>query len=425
MQTSKPGKPWTNCEQEKPLDLSVVFMTHYIPLYQVRVLQTIAARVREFHVLLSTPIEPNRDFTPDWSGLNVTVQKNMTMRRPWKHEAGFTDDLYVHVPTDTQSQLSRIDPDVVMSLELGARSAGAARYCRRNPNTKLILCTYMSEFTENGRGWMRSLLRRRLTRQADAITYNGPSCARYLRDTLHVPGPKLFPLPYAADDRHREATLPHASPEPTRGKFLCVGQLSERKGVVPFARQVIDYCQNHPERELSLSFVGDGPMRGTLESIAPPANLTFKLLGNRPAAELSKLYHQHSAVIAPTLADEWLLVVNEAMHASTPVIGSRYAQAVSSLVRHGVNGWQYDPQDDDSLADVLDTYFATSNAELAAMRSKAQDTVANRTPEWAASGAIDALVALTSNPWREADPIRRADAVRQHADVQLASGLEA
>ena len=115
------------------VDARVVFLTHYIPLYQVRVLQSIAASVRDFHILLSTPIEPNRDFAPDWSGLDVTVQDTWTVRHRWKHRAdkksvGFDDQLYVHVPYDTSSRLRALKPDVVMSLELGARSMGAIRY---------------------------------------------------------------------------------------------------------------------------------------------------------------------------------------------------------------------------------------------------------------------------------------------------------
>lgn len=406
---------WNRTGDRGVMDTRVVFMTHYIPLYQVRVLQEIAASVREFHVLLSTPIEPNRDFQPDWSGLDVTVQKNIMMRQPWRHHAGFTDRLFVHFPTDTQQQLRRLQPDVVMSLELGARSFGAANYCRRNPDTKLVLCTYMSQYTEQGRGWMRNRLRRRLTRQADAITYNGPSCFRYLRDELLVPGPKLFPLPYAADDRTIERGPVERDESSLRGKLLCIGQLSERKGVLPLAKQLVEYCSANPSRQIQLTFVGDGPKRGELESIACPANLDLRLLGNRPAAELAELMCESSVVIAPTLADEWLLVVNEAMHAGVPIVGSVYAQAVASLVRDGVNGWQYDPLNPATLFDAMEWYFSTDDAELAQMRVQTRRSVAERTPTWAAAGAIDAIEASVAAPWREPDPELRASLVKEGA----------
>lgn len=394
---------------QEPIDARVVFLTHYIPLYQVRVLQAIAARVRDFHVLLSTPIEPNRDFAPDWSGLNVTVQKTKTVRRRWRHRSGdkqaaFNDELFVHIPYDTQSQLKSRKPDVVMSLELGARSLGVTRYCRRHPGAHSILCTYMSEHTEQDRGWARSLLRRRLVRRADALTYNGPSCKDYLQ-RLGVPCEKLYHLPYAADDRTVYAGPVRRDDDQTRHRLLCVGQLSERKGVLPMTQQLVQYCQSHPGRNVELRVAGDGPLKGALQSIIPPENLKLKLLGNVPASQLATEMRLAGAVIAPTLADEWLLVVNEALHAGVPVIGSVYAQAVTALIRNGVNGWQYDPVDGDSLAGSLKRYFELTEQQLDDMRNDCRESVSERTPDWAAAGALQAISDLMAQ--REISPAQR------------------
>lgn len=398
---------------EARIDQRVVFMTHYIPLYQVRVFQQIAARVRDFHVLLSTPIEPNRSFRPDWADLDVTVQKTITLRRDWRDRSGFQDPLYVHFPVDTRRQLRRLNPDIVMSLELGARSVGAAAYCRRY-DRKLVLCTYMSEHTERDRGKTRGWLRRRLTRRADAITYNGPSCYRYLHHRLRVPDSKLFPLSYAADDRVYgsaeafDCLEDRKRPVVSRGRLLCIGQLSERKGVVPLARQIANYGSSHPDRELHVTFVGEGPKEAELRSITTPANVTLELLGHCPAANLPCLLTEHAAVIAPTLADEWLLVVDEAMHRSTPVIGSCYAQAVESLIDDGVNGWKYDPLEPRTLSDTLDRYFATPDDQFQSLRHAAQASVAHRTPEWAARGAVAALRELAGPIERSRSPMDRS-----------------
>lgn len=383
-------------ETASVIDARVVFLTHYIPLYQVRVLQEIAASVREFHVLLSTPIEPNREFRPDWSGLDVSVQKCLTVRRKWKHKsAGFDDPLFVHVPYDTGAQLKRLRPDVVMSLELGVRSAGAAKYCRRNPDAKLILCTYMSMHTEQGRGWLRHRLRDRLLDRADAVTYNGPSCRDYLAQ-FDVPESRLFHLPYAADDRSAY-TGPVARDESVvRDRLLCIGQLSGRKGVDRLVGQLQEYCSQRPDATLHVTFAGDGPLRAELQAASLPGNLTLNFRGNVPAAELAGLMETHSAIIAPTLADEWLLVVNEGLQAGLPVIGSLYAQAVTTLVADGINGWQYDPLDDGSLSAVLDRYRSCSDAEMAEMRSRCRDAIAGRTPSDSARGAIDAIRSVTT-----------------------------
>ncbi|KLU04386.1 polysaccharide biosynthesis [Rhodopirellula islandica] len=387
------------------LDTKAVFLTHYIPLYQVRVLQEITKRIRDFQILLSTPIEPNRNFELDWSGLNVQVQKTVTLRRRWRHaKAGFDDPLFVHIPYDTLAQLKRLRPEVVISHELGARSLAAARYCRRS-GARLVLATFMSEHTEQGRGRLRTWARRRLIRAADAITYNGPSC----REVLLVLGAKeeqLFHLPYAADDRTiaNDAERP---PEPqVRRRLLCIGQLSQRKGVLPLVRQASDFCAANNE-SLEITFVGDGPCRGELETLAAgncthdnaaiDSRLTLHVLGNQPAAELPQRMHEHGAIIAPTLADEWLLVTNEGMHAGLPIIGSIYAQSVTTLVQNGRNGWQYDPlatapsSSTLDLSGALTAYLNCDDATIAEMRKNAQQDIQGYTPERSAMGAIHAI----------------------------------
>ncbi len=396
------------------IDARVVFLTHYIPLYQVRVLQSIAASVRDFHVLLSTPIEPNRDFAPDWSGLNVTVQDTLTLRQRWRHRAAdsagaFKDSLYVHFPYDTSRRLRDLKPDVVMSLELGARSLGAIRYCRKHSETKSVLCTYMSEHTEQNRGRMRRRLRKYLLDRADAVTYNGPSCFDHLK-TYGVDDEKMHHFPYAADDRSAYLGPLDREEHQARNRFLCVGQLSERKGVRLLLNQLNEYCRQRPGEHFHITFAGDGPMRAELEAQPLPTNLSLQLLGNITPDALSVEMLRHGILIAPTLADEWLLVANEALQAGLPVIGSVFAQAVTTLVKDGVNGWQYCPTDPGSLASALDRYLALPTNAMVNMRRSARASVQHCTPAWASSGAIDAINAVLGRP--AASPAKNASVCR-------------
>ena len=380
-------------DDQSLIDARVVFLTHYIPLYQVRVLQSIAQAVRDFHVLLSTPIEPNRDFQPDWSGLDVTVQDTWTVRRRWRHPlAGFVDQLYVHLPYDTGQRLRRLQPDIVMSLELGMRSFGAARYCRRE-SAKLMLCTFMSERTETGRGWLRCRLRRWLLRQADAVTFNGPSCRRYLK-RLNVPDHKLHFFPYAADDRTACRAPVCRNDASTRHQLLCVGQLTQRKGVLLLLEQMSQYCLQRPHRKIELTFAGDGPLREAVSNFRVPANLNIEVLGNISPLEVSQSMLRSGALVAPTLADEWMLTVDEALQAGLPVIGSIHSQAVTTLVENGYNGWRFDPAVNGSLEKMLDHYFGHSAERIAAMRESCRASVQHRTPQWAAGGALETIRAL-------------------------------
>ena len=58
---------------------------------------------------------------------------------------------------------------------------------------------------------------------------------------------------------------------------------------------------------------------------------------------MAEVYAKASLFAFPTLADEWGVVVNEAMAAGLPVLGSIYSQAVEELVEDGVSGWVFRP----------------------------------------------------------------------------------
>lgn len=384
----------TKADTELPVvDSSVVFLTHYIPLYQVRVFQEIAKRVREFRVLLSTPLEPNRRFDVDWGGLAVSVQKSICLRRYWRHTMGFADELFVHIPYDTVSRLRALRPDIVVSHELGMRSLAASWYRARNPDCRLVLCTFMSQHTEQGRGWLRGRLRRWLLNRCDAVTFNGPSCRRYLKE-LGVPDTKLFHFPYAADDRVYGLQTPDVDYATNVSRFICVGQLTDRKGVLPLVQRLSDYARLRPQRPMHLTLVGEGPLRAALQGVERPAHFSLAIESDVTPVQLGELYQQHGLALHPTLADEWLMVVNESLHAGLPVLVSRYAQASEALIEPGLNGWVFDPQEAGSLEQHLDTYFAMTSEQWLAMRHEAQQGIADRSPEWAASELISAINAV-------------------------------
>lgn len=352
-----------------------------------RVMQHIAVEVPRTQVLLSVPLEPNRNYALDWGNLDVQVQNNLMLRRPWKHRAGFRDELYVHVPHDTYRRLRQFKPDIVFSFELGFRSFASAVYRRMNPQVRLAYCVCVSEHTEQGRGTARWLLRKLLVRMADAITFNGPSCERYLR-RLGVPSEKLYHFPYAADDRTEPPTAGARVGEPNR-RLLVVGQLNERKGVLPLVDTLSAYCYKNPERAWDLTFIGTGPQEESLRSRVYPANLRVSLRGHVAPSELAPQWVDYGTLVFPTLADEWGLVVNEAMRAGLPVIGSRYAQASTTLIEEGYNGWRYSPDQPAELEAKLERLAGLSAEQLVAMREHARSSVAHITSRAAADQACE------------------------------------
>ncbi|MCT7972269.1 glycosyltransferase family 4 protein [Laspinema olomoucense] len=367
----------------------VALLTNFIPPYRLPLYKAIADRVPDFQVFISTPMEANRSWSPNWDGLNVTVQKNLTLQRSWKHPHGFSENLYVHIPYDTLWSLRQYRPDVVISGEMGMRTAQALLYRKLNPNSRMILWATVSEYSELGRGKLREKLRQVLVPQADALLVNGQSGARYVRQ-FGVSDPSIFFAPYTTNiDPFLAVPLSRGPLDAYR--LLYVGQLVERKGIEPFLSTLERWAKAHPDRTLEFWLVGEGPLRSRLEQQVWPSNLRLRFLGNVEYGKLPEVYAQGGIFAFPTLADEWGLVTNEAMAAGLPVLGSSYSQSVEELVVEGETGWQFRPDEPEEMYSALERSLSMSVAQLEQMRTKARDRIQYLTPDFVADNILKAI----------------------------------
>jgi hypothetical protein len=322
-------------------------------------------------------MEGNRDWPVFWGLLDVTVNRSITIPRSFRNAHGYADQTYTHIPFDTLPQLYHYRPDVIVSSELGVRSLMARLYKLLCPQTRLVIWATLSERTEESRGAARELLRRWLLRGADAVYVNGASGSRYIR-SMGYDG-LISVVPYAADNR---AFLdPGTRRRGSKLRLLYTGQLVERKGLYPFLQCLVRWCSLHPKRSVVLSVVGSGDQLDLLKGIELPPNLQIEFKGSVGFEQLPSQYHGADLYVYPTLADEWGLVVNEAMIAGLPVLGSRFSQAVEELVQDGVNGWLFTPTDEQDTYEAIGRALESDTATLDAMSRRAVETVAGITQQ--------------------------------------------
>jgi len=363
----------------------VLVLTNELPPYRVPLFAQLGKLTRLFRVYLSCdPRNVAAVGRQSCLGFDIFFLKAVFVRKEWLHPGGFRDHGVVHFPIDTYQRLKQERPDVVISGELGLRSMMAWLYCRSmgRDNCRLILWATVSERTEISRGCLRLCLRRFLLRRADAVVTNGQSGLRYVT-RLGASASSVFTVPYVADPLFFRAARPCHSVY-CRKRLLYVGQLSERKGLKQFIAVLQEWASRNIEREIEFVIAGNGPLDAWLRRLRLPRNLRLELLGYVPYSALPDVYGSCGIFVFPTLADEWGVAVNEAMAASLPVLGSVYSQAVEELVRDGVNGWVFRPDDPAGMRCCLERVMNTPAANLARMGALARESVARLTPEWAA-----------------------------------------
>lgn len=374
--------------------LRVALLTNFVQPYRLPFFQAIARKVSAFTVFIATPMEANRPWQTDHQSLDVVQQKSFTWTGGWRHPRGFAEDVFVHVPYDTLWRLWRWRPDVIIAGQMGFQSTLALLYRRLVPSCRLLLWATISDQSEQGRGRLRQGLRRLLVPGADAVLVNGEAGARYIR-RFGVPDSRIFHVPYVTDNAPFLA-LPLRRPPDAERRLLFSGQLIPRKGIDQFVAALTTWAIRHPRQGVEFWLLGDGPLQTKLQQLPLPDNLRLRFLAPIPYQELPGIYAQAGILAFPTLADEWGMVINEAMASGLPVLASLYSQAVEELVSDGETGWVFHPDRAEEMYAALDRALRASPEELAVMRVKARERLAPFTPALAADRVLRALDFVTS-----------------------------
>jgi glycosyltransferase involved in cell wall biosynthesis len=358
--------------------MRLALLTNFIPPYRVPVYEEMERRCADFRIFISALTEKGREWKPDWKNLPVQVQRSFAFSGHWRHPHGFSEQLTIHVPVDTIPRLRRFRPEVILSGEMGMRTVQAALYRRFFPESRLVIWAKLSDFSEQGRGRMRHSLRRFLLRSADAVVVNGEGGARYIR-RFGVDAERIFRAPCTTDLGPFLERPAGRGPE-TRHRLLYSGVFSERKNIVPFLDIAAGWAERHPSRQVEISVLGHGPLQSQLADFRGPENLHVRVLGSVPYQRLPEIYREHGILAFPTLADEWGMVVIEALASGMPVLGSVYSQAVEELVQNHRNGWTFRPDSRQETFEALDAALTRSAGELDDMAEQARASVCHITP---------------------------------------------
>jgi glycosyltransferase involved in cell wall biosynthesis len=135
--------------------------------------------------------------------------------------------------------------------------------------------------------------------------------------------------------------------------LLCLSRLLPHKGIPQYISALRRLMGAVPEGAFTALFAGEGPEAETIERAAKDFPRAIRNLGMVLPGEIPRLFAASDVLVFPTLRDCWGMVVNEALAAGVPVLGSRYAGAAEELIRDSDVGRLIDPLAPDSLDEAL------------------------------------------------------------------------
>lgn len=122
-------------------------------------------------------------------------------------------------------------------------------------------------------------------------------------------------------------------------------------------------------KEIKVLFVGDGPLKLTLQSMIENKRLEnyFQFVGAVPQSRLFEYFKLANLVVIPSVSEPFGLVAIEAMYVGVPVIVSKVG-GLKYITQHNVNALQFEPQNSLDLSSKI--IEIANNAALAESLSK-------------------------------------------------------
>lgn len=265
------------------------------------------------------------------------------------------------VPWGLGQAVRAFRPEVVVTSEFSLPSLVAHRLKRRH-RFGHVIWSDENPVTFAAHGLVRERLRRFCSRRADALMM----CSGEVRD--------LFVDRYAIEPRRVFKCAVHQAPESLRRLLaaaaeparrmvaeeamqarrvvLFVGRLAPVKNLGLALRAFAQAFRGEPGTVLVL--VGTGECADELQRESQRLGIReqVRFAGHRQGVDLFAWYRVASLLILPSTYEPYGAVVNEALVCGVPVVCSTRAGAVR-LVRDGVNGTRFDPEDANALVDAL------------------------------------------------------------------------
>ena len=281
---------------------------------------------------------------------------------------GGSPSKYLGLSAQAVRAARRTRPDVVFAHFLFP-AGGAGLAAARAARVPLVVMAHGQDVANCDRAILR-LLTRPVVRGAAAVIANSRWLARRL--TGHFPGLEPEVIDLGVDlGEFSPVTGARTGFDGEHPRFICVGALIERKNVVGLADAFAAYGRG------SLTYVGDGPLRGALEG-----RPGVRLVGRVPHDAVPGWVAAADVLCQPSLAEPFGLAALEAMAMERTVIATAQGGPPEFVTPEA--GVLVEPGDQSALVAALERAAAMPVPNRAARAAAAEHDAARQAARMAA-----------------------------------------
>lgn len=175
-----------------------------------------------------------------------------------------------------------------------------------------------------------------------------------------------------------------------RQNFIFIGRFAPEKNIINLLYSFLEVSKINSAWGLIL--LGDGPLKNEINTFISDYNLQNKILlpGFIQQEGIVQYLTASDVFVLPSLSEPWGLVVNEAMLCRLPVIVSTKCGCQPELVKEGVNGFSFDPNNQLKLTNLMQG-FANGSYNIKSMRESSFAIVTKHSPNIIAHNIVTGI----------------------------------
>lgn len=288
-------------------------------------------------------------------------------------------------------KLDEINPDIIIGGSIVFFSGALGlRWCKAHKKTFVMFDD--GKPSDIKRNFIVQYIKDAITSQVDALWLPSKEYDAEYTGVFNVP----VPIFYGYNTIDNSLFKFDKKKELNHKTIICVARLVDIKNIDNLLKawKIVE----EKNKEYKLQIIGSGPAQDRLITLKGQLGLNrVSFVGLVANSDIPAYLFNSDALILPSFAESWGLVVNEAMAAGLPVLLSTKVNAATSLLQDGENGYIFDAHKVDEIGGKILKFINLDAVSKQAMSDKSLQIIGEMDYENMGSSLVKFLNNVAGN----------------------------